>query len=139
MAFVAANHSKPVGPREWTALQGISLSHFYKLRRTGLAPECVQVGTGSGRGRLLITPEATVEWLKSMANRRSSADRVREIYVTETRTYTTSGIASKPEFYVAETVERDGLRIIGAHIDGPFQTLEEAKAALARLTGAGNV
>ena len=135
MAYVAANHTKPVGPREWTALQGISLSHFYKLRRTGLAPDCVQVGTGSGRGRLLITPEATTAWLKAMASRKSSADRVREIYITETRLFTAGGIAGKPEFYLAETVDRDGLRIVGSHVDGPFPTLEAAQVALATLTG----
>ncbi len=56
-------------PRQWCAANGISLSHFWKLRREGLAPDCIQIGTGSTRGRLLITSEATMRWREAMTAR----------------------------------------------------------------------
>lgn len=138
MSFVSANHQTPVSVRRWVELQGISLSHYYKLRREGLGPDELEIGTGIGRGRKLITPESTVAWLTAMAERRSPAQRTpKQIFITETRKRLPGGTLGQVEFYVAtERQTRDG-RVLNDTVSGPFQTLESAQAELVALTSGG--
>jgi hypothetical protein len=138
MSFVSANHQTPVSVRKWVELQGISLSHYYKLRREGLGPDELEIGTGIGRGRKLITPESTVAWLTAMAERRSPAQRApKEIFITESRRFLPGGVQGQLEFFVStERRTREG-RILNDIVSGPFTTLESAQAELAALTSGG--
>lgn len=136
--FVSANHQTPVSVRKWVELQGISLSHYYKLRREGLGPDELEIGTGMGRGRKLITPEATIAWLSAMAERRSPAQRApTEIFITETRRRLPGGTLGQVEFYVATERQTRYGRILNDTLSGPFTTLESAQAELAALTSGG--
>ena len=69
MSDITSLPSQALSPSEWCKLNRISLSTYRKLAKQGLGPQTIKVGGGAIRARERITPEATAEWRKRMAER----------------------------------------------------------------------
>lgn len=115
--------SQALSPQEWCRLNRISLSTYRKLAKQGLGPETIKVGGGAIRVRERITPEATAEWRKRMAERSTPALKAR----MQSRGYVLLKQADKHIVFLSHhvTLEDAEATLAARHADDPTIEIHE--------------